>query len=125
MRCGIRNKGNNNDKTTYLFCYLVFNRNWSITLVKFGITVRCYTTCSYVVSKGCSLLFEMFTSFSSRFILLVFLFNRLPKFKYIEEFLCLIILEINLQESAFKNAKLLNYIFSHQPFILLSFCLNL
>ena len=53
----------------------------------------------------------MFTSFSSRFILLIFLFNRLPKFKYNEEILGLISLEINLRENARKNAKVLNYFF--------------
>ena len=56
----------------------------------------------------------------------MFLFNRLPKFKYIEEIIIgLMSLETNLQENACKNAKLLNFFFSSTLFFLLSACLNL
>ena len=69
------------------FIFLVFNRNRRHHFsFKFDITVRCYTTYSCFESYGYSLLFEMFTSFS-RLILLVLLFDRLEKFRYIEEIL--------------------------------------
>ena len=100
MRCGIRNEQDDNDISTYSFCFLVFNENWRHNFsVKFDIIVRCYTAYSCFISQGYSFLFEIFTSF------------------------CLISLEINLQENACKNTKLLNF-FSHHRFFFLAFILG-
>ena len=53
MRCVIRNEENDNDITTYLFCFLVLNKNWRHKFsTKFGITVRCYTTYSFLCPRG-------------------------------------------------------------------------
>ena len=43
----------------------------------------------------------------------------MPKFKYIEEILRFIRLEVSLQDNACKNAKLLDYFFSHHLFSLI------
>ena len=51
MRCIVRNEENDNDITTYLFYFLVLDKNWRHKFsVKFDITVRCYTTHSFFVS---------------------------------------------------------------------------
>ena len=110
VRCGTRNEESDNDITMYVFAFWYLKETLVITsalrLIKLSDVIPHILLLCHRDIRCC-----LKTFFSCRYILLVFLFNKLLKFKYLEETLFLISLEINLQENACKNAKVLNYFF--------------